>query len=130
MGRVPEAAWAAHPPVGPFLLGADDRDDLGIDEDGVGRTVDLGLLVAEPGGERVRVVRRGADGEEREQRVAVQHADLVDPLAQPCLQHHDPHGLLVAEPLLSGGGAEHLDLGHDPRHGLVADHVGIRVGQP
>lgn len=130
MGRVPGAAWAASHWSAHALLGADDRDDLGIDVDGIGRAVDLGLLVAEPGGERIRVVRRGAAGEEREQRVAVQQADLVDPPAQPCLQHHDPHGLLVAEPVLPGGGAEHLDLGHDPGHGLVADHVGARVGQP
>ena len=42
------------PGGGPLLLGPDDRDDLGVDQDGVRRAVDLGLLVAEPGGHRPR----------------------------------------------------------------------------
>ncbi len=50
--------------VGPLLLGADDRHDLLVDQDGVRRALDLGLLVAEPGGER----RAGAAGHGREGR--------------------------------------------------------------
>jgi hypothetical protein len=40
------------PGGGPFLLRPDDRDDLVVDRDGVRGPVDLGLLVAEPGGQR------------------------------------------------------------------------------
>jgi hypothetical protein len=34
----------AQPGGGPLLLGPDDRDDLGVDQDRVRRAVDLGLL--------------------------------------------------------------------------------------
>ena len=38
------------PPGSPLLLLPDDRDDLGVDQDGIREdAVDLRLLVAEPG---------------------------------------------------------------------------------
>ena len=40
---------AGEPVTDPPLLFLDDRHDLGVDEDGVGRDVDFGLGVAEPG---------------------------------------------------------------------------------
>ena len=44
-------------PTHPVMLGLDDRDDLSVDQDGVGSAIDLGLLVAEPGNEPFRIVR-------------------------------------------------------------------------
>jgi hypothetical protein len=40
---------AGEPVADPLLLFLDDCRDLGVDQDGVGRDVDLGLGVAEPG---------------------------------------------------------------------------------
>lgn len=40
---------AGEPVPDPLLLFLDDRHDLGVDQDGVGRDVDFGLGVAEPG---------------------------------------------------------------------------------
>lgn len=110
-----------------MLLGPDDRDDLGVDEDGVRRTVDLGLLVAEPGGHCPRFWGGGRAGGQRQQRVCVQHEDLVDLAAQPGLQHHDPHRLRVIEAAVPGRLAELADPCHDLRHRGVIDDVQGRV---
>jgi hypothetical protein len=45
--------------IRPALLFLDDGDDLGVDEHDVGRSVDLGLLVAELGDEPVTVILNG-----------------------------------------------------------------------
>jgi hypothetical protein len=117
----------AQPGGGPFLLGRDDRDDLGVDQDGVRRTVDLGLLVAEPGGHCPRFWGGGRAGGQRQQQVGVQHEDLVDPAAQPGLQHHDPHRLWVTQAAVTGRLTELADPRHDLRHRGVIDDVGGRV---
>ena len=55
-GRTAGPPAGGEMPGGPVPLRLDDRDDLGIDEDGVGCAADLGLLVAQPGRERGRVL--------------------------------------------------------------------------
>ena len=100
-GEVTGDWLAARNRSGPLLLGADDRHDLLVDQDGVRRAFDLGLLVAEPGGEPGAVAGAGGRAE-REQRVAVEQADLADPPPGAGQQHEDAHGLLVTEPALGG----------------------------
>ena len=88
--------------------------------------VDLGLLVAEPGGQRTGAGGGLRAGGQRQQRVRVQHQDLVDPAAEPGLQHHDPHRLRVLQ-AAGGAVAEHADAGHDLRHRGIVDDVEGRV---
>ena len=52
--RVRVAQQRPHVVVHPLLLGADDRDDLGVDEDRVRRALDLRLLKAQLRDDRVR----------------------------------------------------------------------------
>ena len=122
-------------PARPLLLLPDDRDDLGVHQDGVGSTVDLRLLVTELGDRclGVAVARRiglprGACGQQRQQRVAVQQADLADTTAQQRHQHGDPHGLLVTEPAVLDRSAEQVQSGHDLGHGVVVDDLTFESG--
>jgi len=48
------------------LLGFDDGDGLAVDQDGVWRAFDLGLLVAQLGDEAVGVVGADATGQEKQ----------------------------------------------------------------
>ena len=122
-------------PLRPLLLFADDRDDLGVHEDGVGRAVDLRLLVAQLGDQCLVVAvcgglaRRGRGcRRQRQQWVAVEQADLADAPAQQRHQHGDPHGLLVTEPAVGDRGAEQVQPAHDPGHGVVVDDLAVESG--
>ena len=77
------------------MLGFDDCDGLAVDQDGVWRAFDLGLLVAQLGGEAVGVVGADAAGQGK-QRVEVELEDLHDAAAGLGEQEQHPHGLLVA----------------------------------
>ena len=108
----------------PVLLRVDDRDDFPIDQDGVGSAVDLGLLVTEPGNERLRIVRGAGPGlMQRQQRIVVEHADLADPSSGACQQHQDAHRLLVTEPAVGGRCAEQPGAGHDLGERVCVDDV-------
>ena len=117
----------AQPGSGPFLLLPDDRDDLGIDQDGVRRPVDLCLLVAEPGHHRSRLPGACRAAGQRQQRVCVQHEDLADPAAEAGLQHHDPHRLRVIQAAGIGFLAELADPCHDLRQGGAVYDIQARV---
>jgi len=79
----------------PLLLFLDDRDGLGIDEDGVRRCVDFALAVSEAGD---GVSFRGIDGAARGRGQAVEgtQADLAGSPAGEDLQQQHPHQLRVA----------------------------------
>lgn len=116
--------------VHPLLLGADDRDDLGVNEDGVRRVVDLGLLKAQLRDDcfRARVVLGVWDAGDRQQAVEVQQQQLACPSAGAGEQHEDPHRLLIAEPALLGWGAEQAGVAHDLRHRVIVE-VNVLVRQ-
>ena len=115
------------PGSSPFLLFPDDRDDLGVDGDGVGGAVDLGLLVAQPGDQGPGACCGLRSGTRRQQRVRVQQKDLADPAAEPGLQHRGPHRLGIIQPAVGGTVAEQADASHDLRHRAVVDDVEGRV---
>jgi hypothetical protein len=80
------------------LLLADDLDDIGADQDGRRRPVDLGLLVAQPGhhpafGDGGRV--DAGDGGER---VEVHQEHFAGAPAGECLDQPCPHHRWLAEP--------------------------------
>ena len=114
------------PAGSPLLLLPDDRDDLGVDQDGVRGAIDLRLLVAEPGNHRARLAGRRASGQ-RQQRVSVEHEDLADPAAEAGLQHHDPHCLRVIQAAVTAARSELADPGHDLPHRGVVDDIQARV---
>ncbi len=115
----------------PLLLLPDDRDDLVVDEDGARCAVDLGLLVAELGDRGLPVLPPvrpwfPGQGKQRQQRIGVQHADLVDAPAQEGCQQGNPHGLLVAVAAVAGGLAQQAGSGHDLRHRRRADDLALQ----
>jgi hypothetical protein len=101
----------------PPLLLADDVHHRALDEDRVRGAVDLGLLVAQPGHERVLVVGLVRQGRDRLDRIEVHHQDLVDPPAGEHRQQVAAHRLRVTEP-----GDLHLLVSDEHRLGLVARH--------
>ena len=119
-GRHSGEAAGGHLSVRPLLLGADDRDGVGVDQDCVGRVADLGLLIAELGDEPVVGVGARESGE-RQHRVSIDHQNLAESAAGGSDEHQDPHRLLVSEAALLGRVAEQLDPSHDPAHRRVID---------
>jgi hypothetical protein len=123
----------------PLLLFPDDRDGLGVDEDGVGRCVDLALAVAEAGD---GVPFRGLDGAVRGRGQAVEgtQADLAGAAAGKDLQQEHPHQLrvsLAGQRARAAAGrdgdcpgsrlAEHGQAGGDLREGVIIDVTGLIV---
>ena len=68
----------------------------------------LVLLVTEPAGGPGALAGAGAGRADREQRVAVEQADLADPPPGAGQQHQDAHRLLVAQPALGSRRAPFL----------------------
>ena len=126
----------------PGLLLADDLDDVGADQDGRRGAIDLGLLVAQPGGHpalgnggRVHT-GDGVSGLE------VHQQDLGGAAAGECLDQPCPHHRRVPEPGhlgflavagdghgLVAGQAEQFDVLQHARQVGVADVVAF-VGLP
>ena len=79
----------------PPPLFPDDRHDLGVDQDGVGRDVDFGLGVAEPGDFLALSSLGSPVGGARGSRRAV--ADLAGTPPGEDLQQDHAHGLRVTE---------------------------------
>ena len=117
-------AARGHFAVGPLLLGADDRDRVGVDQDRVRPVLDLGLLVAQLGDEPL-LAGGARDAVEGQQRVAVQQQDLAQPAAGGRDQQQDPHRLLVPDAAVLDRLAEQLDVGHDPAHRGVVDDLAL-----
>jgi len=67
----------------PVLLGADDRDDLLVNEDRVGGVVDRGLLAAQLGGRRSPGLSAGRQPVDRDQRVESSIADAPQTTPSP-----------------------------------------------
>jgi hypothetical protein len=118
-----------------LLLLLDDRDNFGIDEDGVWSPIDLGLRVAES---RYLLASGGLDGASgrRQEAVKLAHAYLTYPPPSQHLQQQHSHRLRItaARQLTLGvTDADHNSLtsvgtqcrqaGHDLRQRIIVDIV-------
>ena len=112
----------SEPFAGPPLLGFDDGDGLAVDQDGVWRAFDLGLLVAQLGDEAVGVVGADAAGQEK-QWVEVELKDLHHAAAGLGEQQQHPLRLFVARSAVADVAAQLAGDRQDARHHRVLDDL-------
>ena len=123
-------------PLRPLLLLADDRDDLGVHEDGVGSAVDLRLLVAELGDRCLGVAfsRRiglpscggvassGNSGSRSSRQISLTRrpSNATSMVIRMACSSPNPPSL--------DRSAEQLQPAHDLRHGVVVDDLALEPG--